>query len=138
MLYDNELTFKEVLEYFNIQDKYDLKILAEALQVLPKDLKDCEFRKENNYLFVDCGCCEFLVFNDYDDVEEYAKNELYTIYEECYESDIPENLRYYVDVDAWVEDVLKYDGAGSVIASYDGDEREITINGKTYYIYRVN
>jgi len=138
MLYDSELTFKEVLNYFNIKNKHDLKVLSETLEVFPQDIKDCEFKKEDNYIFADCDCYEFLIFDDYDDVEEYAKNELYNIYEECYEPNIPENLRCYVDVEQWVDDVLRNDGAGNVIASYDGDEREITINGKTHYIYRIN
>jgi hypothetical protein len=37
----------------------------------------------------------------------------------------------------WRDDVINMDGRGS-LASYDGEEREIEIDGETYYIYRVN
>jgi hypothetical protein len=39
--------------------------------------------------------------------------------------------------DDWREDVINMDGRGQ-LASYDGEEREIEIDGETYYIYRVN
>jgi hypothetical protein len=37
----------------------------------------------------------------------------------------------------WRADVINIDGRGS-LASEDGQEREINIDGETYYIYRVN
>lgn len=37
----------------------------------------------------------------------------------------------------WKQDVINMDGRGS-LAFYDGEEREIEIDGETYYIYRVN
>ena len=39
--------------------------------------------------------------------------------------------------DDWRADVINMDGRGS-LASYDNEEREIEIDGETYYIYKVN
>jgi len=38
----------------------------------------------------------------------------------------------------YIESILDIDGRGSVLASYDGDELEAEIDGKTYYVYRVD
>ena len=42
------------------------------------------------------------------------------------------------DFDHFVEDAVKCNGRGHFLASYDGQENEITFNGITYYIYRRN
>jgi hypothetical protein len=43
-----------------------------------------------------------------------------------------------VDVDALIEYVISADGRGFILGSYDGDELEEQIDGKYYYIYRIN
>ena len=46
-------------------------------------------------------------------------------------------LGNYLDYDKLTEEILKTDGIGSEIASYDGEEREVDVDGTTYYIYRT-
>lgn len=47
---------------------------------------------------------------------------------------IPENLRHYFNRDAWKRDA-RYDGRGHALASYDGDEMELS-NGLV--AFRIN
>jgi hypothetical protein len=42
------------------------------------------------------------------------------------------------DIDVFIEDVVKADGRGAFLSSYDGEEQEIEINGITFYYYRLN
>jgi hypothetical protein len=47
---------------------------------------------------------------------------------------VPENLRRYFDRDAWKSDA-RHDGRGHSLASYDGDEMELSDG---FYAYRIN
>jgi hypothetical protein len=47
---------------------------------------------------------------------------------------VPENLRRYFDRDAWKSDA-RYDGRGHSLASYDGDEMELSDG---FYAFRIN
>lgn len=42
------------------------------------------------------------------------------------------------DMDHFVRDAVSADGRGHFLANYDGEEREETVNGTTYYIFRNN
>lgn len=42
------------------------------------------------------------------------------------------------DMDHFVRDAVSADGRGHFLAQYDGEEREESVNGTTYYIYRGN
>lgn len=42
------------------------------------------------------------------------------------------------DMDAFVQDAIGADGRGHFLAQYDGEERDESVNGTTYYIYRTN
>ena len=48
------------------------------------------------------------------------------------------DLSRYVNEDDLINGVIVYDGRGSCLSGYDGNENEITYNGTTYYIYRIN
>lgn len=50
--------------------------------------------------------------------------------------DIPENIRPYFDEDRFIEDVLRADGRGHVLNSWDGDENEESGIDETFFIYR--
>lgn len=39
---------------------------------------------------------------------------------------------------AFVKDAIAADGRGHFLSSYDGQEHEVRLGGRTYYIYRVN
>lgn len=49
-----------------------------------------------------------------------------------------EGIEKFINLDKVAEMGVKIDGPESTIASYDGVEREETVDGQTYYIYRVN
>ena len=42
------------------------------------------------------------------------------------------------DLEAFVDDAIAADGRGHFISSYDGEEHEVTVDGETYYIYRLS
>lgn len=42
------------------------------------------------------------------------------------------------DMDGFIESAISADGRGHFMSSYDGAENEETVNGITYYIYRIN
>ena len=42
------------------------------------------------------------------------------------------------DMDKFVADAISADGRGHFMSSYDGQEHEETIEGETFYIYRIN
>lgn len=48
------------------------------------------------------------------------------------------DLSPYIDEDELIQGVIDADGRGHGISSYDGEERDVTYNGTTYYIYRIN
>jgi hypothetical protein len=42
------------------------------------------------------------------------------------------------DFDEFVEDAVSADGYGHFLSPYDGEENEIEVNGRTYFVYRMN
>ena len=42
------------------------------------------------------------------------------------------------DLNEFVEDAIAADGRGHFISPYDGEEHEVTVDGETYYIYRLS
>ena len=42
------------------------------------------------------------------------------------------------DLEDFVDDAIAADGRGHFISSYDGEEHEVTVDGETYYIYRLS
>jgi hypothetical protein len=49
--------------------------------------------------------------------------------------EIPKHLQRYFDAELYCSDLLD-DGRGHILAYYDSEEREQTVNGTTYYLYR--
>lgn len=76
---------------------------------------------------------EWLVLTD-DEADKQARDYANRYVEDAL-MDIPKHLQYYFDDDRYIEDCLN-DGRGSILAGYDGNEYEETINGTIYYIYR--
>ena len=50
-------------------------------------------------------------------------------------SQIPSHLQQYFDDEEWKDD--NSSDRGSYLGQSDGDEHEETINGNTYYIYKI-
>ena len=72
-----------------------------------------------------------LTDSEADDMED---QQLDNYIDECLE--IPDDIRPYFDEEKWKRDA-RMDGRGHIISSYDGAEYEETVEGTTYYIYRV-
>ena len=78
---------------------------------------------------------EYLVLTD-SEADDMEDERLDNYIEECIMPEIPEHLQNYFDDDAWKSDA-RCDGRGHIISTYDGCEYAETVNGTTYYIYRV-
>ena len=59
--------------------------------------------------------------------------------DECVMPEIPDNVRYYFDRDAWKRDA-QFDGRGHALSSYDGSECDLTDpeTGAHFVAFRVN
>ena len=71
----------------------------------------------------------------YELAEKYVENR--------YDSDLIQELKDYgIDLDDFIDDdelidsVIRCDGEASILATYDGREEELTINGERYYLYK--
>ena len=78
-------------------------------------------------------------YQDYGDVyaEKYIEN-IGNVIDEFISNFGYNGIENYVNYDRLAQLIIETDGPESVIASYDSVEREETVNGQTYYIYRVN
>lgn len=136
----------------------DPKILALAahLECAPEEITESRWKSFER------GSEEYLVLTDHEADErakEYIKDTLWAfnasflegympdgvdedtikiIQEKC-ESANPAIIKLVCDnLDSLINDAIGCDGRGHFMSSYDGEEWEVTIDGVTYYIYRIN
>ena len=78
-------------------------------------------------------------YQNYSDVyaEKYIEN-VGDIIDEFISNFGYDGIEDYINYDRLAQLIVGADGPGSTIASYDGEEREETVDKQTYYIYRVN
>ena len=85
---------------------------------------------------------DYLVLTD-EEADEKWEELLDSYIEECITPEIDNieigHLSSYItfDEEMWKRDA-RMDGRGHSLNSYDGNEDEETVNGTTYYIYRIN
>lgn len=79
---------------------------------------------------------EYEVFTD-EEADEKWEKELQFYIDEIILPKIPEPYQKYFDEEKWKTNA-RLDGRGYAISKHDGYEYEITIDGKTFYIYRQN
>ena len=103
---------------------------AEAIKEVTDELDSIVETFPNNFRYYNE---DYLVLTD-DEADEEEDERLNNYIDECLE--IPDNIRPYFDEEAWKRDA-RMDGRGHIISSYDGCEYEETVEGTTYYIYRV-
>lgn len=84
----------------------------------------------------DGDTAEYVVYTD-EEADEIWDENLENYVDECILPEIPEPYRLYFDFKSWKDDA-RLDGRGHSISLYDGNEYEQTVNGTTYYIYRMN
>lgn len=80
---------------------------------------------------------EWLVLTE-DEADEAARESVRSYIDD--ELEIPENIRPYFDENRYIDDVLRYDGRGHVLNSWDGTEYDAhgadNENRKIFFIYR--
>jgi len=84
----------------------------------------------------DCYDVDYYVLTDSEADEKWDES-LDSYLEECVYPDLPESMRFYFDDEKWKRDA-RIDGRGHSLSSYDGNENEETVEGETFYIYRIN
>jgi hypothetical protein len=107
----------------------EIKALAKNLGLTPKEAEN-DISEEDSHHFKYCGIF-YLVAED-DIVEEMCKESL----DEYMWRDAVQAERTTSGYDDWVEEVIRNDGYGSILNSWNGDEATEEIDGTTYYIIR--
>ena len=79
---------------------------------------------------------DYRVLTD-DEADEAWEDSLNSYLEECVYPELPDNMARYFDDEAWKRDA-RIDGRGHSLSSYDGNEKEETVGGETFYIFRTN
>ena len=104
----------------------------DAIQAIKDDLECIVNDYDNTYSYYNE---EYMVLTD-SEADDAEDEELDNYIEECIMPELPDHLRNYFDDEAWKRDA-HMDGRGHSLATYDGCEYEETVEGTTYYIYRV-
>lgn len=103
-----------------------------------------EFVKENCEEITAFDNDDYWVLTD-EEADEKWEESLDSYIEECIQPEIDKleetvgNLSYYIQFneEMWKRDA-RMDGRGHSLSSYDGCENEETVEGQTFYIYRLN
>jgi hypothetical protein len=109
-------------------------ILAIELGERSENIDFCDY----DHTLFRIGRQEWMVLTD-DEADTVAGDSIRDLTETELDS-IPEHLRQYVDIDSYVEDIIRMDGRGPHLASWDGEEREVYVPkfNEYFYIYRTN
>lgn len=78
----------------------------------------------------------YMVLTD-EEADQKWDNYLDSYIEEIILHKLPEQYRNYFDDERWKEDA-RMDGRGHSLGYYDGCENEQSVNGETFYIYRMS
>lgn len=128
------------------EDKYANRLIQELVE-------DWNIIPESALVENEDGLLDLANEDDYDDYIEKGvealKKDIYDYYggyakaylEELGKDNFDAFIEYYpdaIDYDAMAEDIINTDGFGPSIATYDGEENEVSVRGTTYYIYRTN
>lgn len=90
---------------------------------------------ESREHWFDYGKGEYRVLTD-PEANEAVSDELDNWIDEVLE--IPDAVRPYFDAEKWKKDALLSDGRGHFLGGYDGEEREVSYRGQTWFVYRTN
>lgn len=123
---------KNLFEDDVFEDSEDSKRLVLLYYLAEQDNVDCAIEDVASSLFR-VGGAEYLVLNE-DEREEQWNSTLEYYLDEC---EVPGADGPYFDREAWKRDA-RMDGAGPQLATYDGHEHEVCVNGNWFWIYRVN
>lgn len=140
------------LEVFEFEGNYYVGANQDEFEDLNQksDWSFDEAYVESNYLRLDAeieqsshddsrfeyGSEEYLVCTD-EEADSEWDTYMDNFIDDCVLCELPENYRRYFDSEKFKKD-CSYDGRGTNLAGYDGNENEETVNDTNYYIYRTN
>lgn len=108
--------------------------LAEEIDEDPAEITEETYKHYGCMTVLSCGRAEYAVGTD-EEADEVWDQALDSYLDDCGVLDsIPENLRPYFDREAWKRDA-RHDGRGHALASYDGDEMDLSDG---YVAFRIN
>lgn len=108
-----------------------IKTLAEVLDVNPLNIIH-----DGDDLFSSTEAPgQYLVLSD-SDADTAWDDAIEAIIDECVLPEIPDHFHMYFDYESYKRDA-KHDGRGHLLASYDGEEREVMIEDEYFFVYRV-
>ena len=107
-----------------------IKALAQLLEIDPEDVVETKW---GDY---EANGGDYQVLTD-SEADELWDEALESYLDDLILPDLPENLRFYFDNEAWKRDA-RMDGRGHCLNHYDGSEEWEEVNGEDYYIYRTN
>lgn len=123
--YANEQFFED---YY--RDYYEMYI---------EDIKYEEGKLEEELKYWKCDNEEELLEKFIDDVKKYGYiNDFIFNYGNEYFIKFVKEFPECIDKKELFEDIIRYDGAGNILSSYDGIEHEVKIGDNFYYVYRIN
>lgn len=125
-----EITLEDLQDLYSNPEKVLALYLNEGLTT---DDLDIVGEDGNTYSI---GNKEWLVVDD-DEAEDLWSDYLDSYIDECVLPEIPKHFQKFFDTETLKEE-CKYDGRAHSLARYDGCEDTQTVNGTTYYIYRIN
>lgn len=92
----------------------DERAVALALYFVADPREIC-WKRDHEYHY---GGSVYMVLDDHE-ADDQAKERLKEMFWEGYGSDIPDNLRFYFDVERYAADAIRYDGRGFALAVDD-------------------
>lgn len=98
------------------------------------DEKAAEYIKDSVWAFNSGFIIQHSSALDFDDASEQV---IRAIADQCERGNAAMS-KLIDDMDEFIEDAISADGRGHFMSSYDGNENEETIEGQTFYIYRIN
>jgi hypothetical protein len=126
-------------------------LYQEWLKLSSDPEKDAYNYSFEEWLEIECTTVEIHELEEYDENDYSQKYKVYTdseaddewdvqlenYIEECILPELPTQYWSYFDNEGWKKDA-RYDGRGHSLSQFDGSENEQTVNGTTYYLYRIN
>jgi len=129
---DSELTEKYLNSLKECEDPDDIDYEDEFDDVIKYcDIDMDDLDRYNSFSY---GNMEYLCLNE-NEADDAEDERLESYIDDCLE--IPEDIMCYFDREKWKRDA-RMDGRGHLLASYDGNEHEVEVNGEWLFIYRQN
>ena len=133
LLSDEKLSREEVSEIIQ-------KWIDEECTLLEDEFKVSNYNDSR----IEYGNQEYLVCTD-EEADELSREQTEQLIEDCYLSEYRRDeeksgrsnpLLQFLNLEAWIDSWSN--NRGEILAGYDSEENDVTIDSGTYYIYRTN